>query len=141
MMNRILVVSMLVGSLAVGCTYRGGHPSEPHRNPPDHAPAHGVRGGHGPPAHAPAHGHRAKFQDRELAFDTSLGVYVVIGLPDVFWSDGWYHRRSGDRWQRSGSADGPWFDSRWEAVPPGLRGSPGRGRGQGKGKGKGNAPR
>jgi hypothetical protein len=132
---RILVLLGLVGSLAMGCVYRGHH-DDPY--PPGGPSGPGVRHGHGPPPHAPAHGHRAKFQAHDLEYDEARGIYIVIGLPGLFWYDGWYHRRSGDRWQRSGSFDGPWHDSRWDDIPPGLRGSaPGKGKGKGRDKGKG----
>lgn len=124
----MLLAFALLAVVATGCYHRhphpSGHPSDP-----------GVRS-HGPPPHAPAHGHRAKHHDRDFEFDQHRGVYIVIGLPGIFWRDGWYHRRFRDRWQRSEHWDGPWYDSRWDDVPPGLRGGgPGKGKGKGKKKG------
>ena len=66
---------------------------------PDHREIHG-RGGHGPPPHAPAHGYRRKQQqayhhqggDAKLAFDSDLGVYVVLDLPHHYYFDGVYLR-------------------------------------------------
>jgi len=78
--------------------------------------------GYGPPPHAPAHGYRAKQHGRDLEFDAHLGVYLVLGLPGVYWNDGWFYRRLRDRWQRCGDGDGPWHDARWGDIPIGLRG-------------------
>jgi hypothetical protein len=121
------LILILASSLAVGCVHRS--------YDGDGGPGRG----YGPPPHAPAHGYRAKYQGRDLEFDSNTGVYVVVGLPDLFWCDGWYHRRLGDRWQRSDDWNGPWYDSTWDDVPPGLRGGKGKGmdKGQGQGQGKG----
>jgi len=70
----------------------------------------------------------------------------VVGLPGVYWQHGWYYRPWRDRWQRSGTGDGPWHDARWGEIPIGLRGGKGKGPdhgpghgpgGKGKGRGKG----
>jgi hypothetical protein len=64
---------------------------------------------------------------------------VVIGLPGIYWSSGWFYRQWRDRWQRAGDGYGPWHDARWGDIPTGLRGGkghPGKGHGKGK-KGKG----
>ena len=121
------LILILASSLAMGCVHR--------RYDGDDGPGRG----YGPPPHAPAHGYRHKYQDHDLEFDSHLGLYVVLGFPNLFWGDGWYHRRSGDRWQRSERWDGPWYDSRWDDIPPRLRGGDGKGgkdKGPGKGKGK-----
>jgi hypothetical protein len=79
--------------------------------------------GHGPPAHAPAHGYRQHHQDAELAFDSKLGVYVVVGYSDHFYSDGRFLRFHADSWEVSARLHGPWTAYPSASVPPGLRGT------------------
>jgi hypothetical protein len=137
MSTRLVFALVLVSSLAVGCVYRDRYD---HRHGRDHHHRYEHPGrGHGPPPHAPAHGYRHKYDGHDLRFDSRLGVYLVLDLADVFWWDGRYHRRHRDRWQHSRRLDGGWRDSRWDEIPPGLRGGgPGKGKGKGdKGKGRG----
>ncbi len=74
-------------------------------------PAVARRGG--PPPHAPAHGHRHKHHDTSgtkvtLQFDTDLGVYVVLGHRDHYWSGDRYFRWSGEHWEVSTALAGGW---------------------------------
>ena len=49
--------------------------------------------GNGPPPHAPAHGYRHKHQHGvELVYSSELGVYVVVGFPNHYFSEGHYFR-------------------------------------------------
>jgi hypothetical protein len=75
----------------------------------------------GPPPHAPAHGYRHKHRNRDLVYDANIGVYVVVGLPDVWFLDGSYFRWYGERWEMGVSVDGPWRVARESAVPFKLR--------------------
>jgi hypothetical protein len=75
----------------------------------------------GPPPHAPAHGYRHKHRNRDLVYDANIGVYVVVGLPDVWFVDGSYFRWYGERWEMGVSVDGPWRVARESAVPFKLR--------------------
>ena len=76
----------------------------------------------GPPSHAPAHGYRRKHQSgAELRFDSSLDVYIVVGLTDVYFHDGSFIRIRSGIWQVSATLDGPWKPRAAEWVPPGLR--------------------
>jgi hypothetical protein len=77
--------------------------------------------GHGPPPHAPAHGYRHHHQGAKLAFDSKLGVFVVVGYPDYFYSDGQFLRLDAGSWQVSASLPGPWRPYPSGSVPPGLR--------------------
>lgn len=79
--------------------------------------------GHGPPPHAPAHGYRQKHAGTELAFDSKLGVYLVLGHSNRFYSDGRFLRLHEDSWQVSASLEGPWSAYPAASVPPGLRGT------------------
>jgi hypothetical protein len=77
--------------------------------------------GIGPPPHAPAHGYRHKHQGTTLAFDSKIGVYVVVGHADLFYSDGRFLRLDAGSWQVSASLSGPWKAYSLASVPPGLR--------------------
>jgi hypothetical protein len=75
----------------------------------------------GPPPHAPAHGYRHKHHGHDLVFDTELGVYVVVGLRDVWFLDGSYFRLSGENWEIGLDVGGPWQVAAVGAVPGRLR--------------------
>jgi hypothetical protein len=105
--------------------------------------------GHGPPPWAPAHGYRHKhqraYQSREgsvdLVFDSGLGVYAVVGIPNSYYWDGMYLRISGGEWMRAPYLDAHWAPCPSDAVPSGLRSKAAKansGKGHGKSKGKGH---
>lgn len=71
----------------------------------------------GPPPHAPAHGYRHKHHGHDLVFDRDLGVYVVVGLRDVWFLDGSYFRIFGDHWEVSVGAPNHWRVASVEVVP------------------------
>jgi hypothetical protein len=108
------------GSVTVG----SGDPHDPHGHERD-VHASGPGRGHGPPPHAPAHGYRTKqnagVADVELVFDSGLGVYVVVGLPDHFFWDGFFLRSEKGLWYSSLRIDGGWEPRSSDALPPGLR--------------------
>ena len=92
--------------------------------------------GHGPPPWAPAHGYRHKhqhaYQHREstvdLVFDSGLGVYLVVGIPNYYYWNGTYVRLNAGSWYRA-----PYLDARWVPCPadelPGyLRSKPVKGK-------------
>ena len=85
--------------------------------PPPGPPVHAG----GPPPHAPAHGYRYKHQGHDLRYDAALGVYVVVGFPELWFLDGSYFRWYGERWEMGVDVDGPWRAARVEAVPVQLR--------------------
>jgi hypothetical protein len=124
-----LLGALLAGSL--GCVVvdsSGG-------GPPGHAESHH----RGPPPHAPAHGYRHKHHDHDLVFDSALGVYVVVGLPDLWFLDGSYFRWYGERWEMGVDVDGPWRLAPESTVPGRLRekrhphgGPPGQSKKNGK---------
>jgi hypothetical protein len=80
---------------------------------------HDERGG--PPPHAPAHGYRAKHHGHDLVFDHELGVYVVVGLTDVWFLDGSYFRISGDHWEVSVGSPDRWRVASVSVVPARLQ--------------------
>ena len=98
----------------------------------------------GPPAHAPAHGYRRKHvQGVEVVFDSGLGVYVVVGLTDHYYHDGYFFRLRSGIWESCPQPDGHWKVVSANSLPIGLQAkakvnsnSNNRGRGKGKGNGK-----
>jgi hypothetical protein len=59
--------------------------------------------------------------DVELVFDSGLGVYVVVGLPDHFFWDGFFLRIEKGLWYSSLRIDSGWEPRSSDALPPGLR--------------------
>ena len=95
--------------------------------------------GHGPPAHARAHGrgHRHGSDHTDLTFDSSLGVYLVGGLPNHYFLDGHYLRLEKGQWLISVDLEGPWHPHAVKKLPPGLRAKHGRSHPAKRGKSKG----
>ena len=78
--------------------------------------------GHGPPAHARAHGYRRKqVAGLELVFDSSLGLFVVVGHPDHYYCDGYFYRLSDSMWERSQQPDRGWTCVSDNSIPMGLK--------------------
>jgi len=97
----------------------------------NHTPARKI--GHGPPAHARAHGYRRKqVAGMELVYDSGLGVYIVVGLPNHYYHDGYFYRLSGTLWEVSLQPSSGWASVSGKSLPPGL---------QAKAKGKGKHKR
>lgn len=105
-------VAALIGTVLLGCFLVpagcAGYP-------------YGYGPGYGPPPHAPANGYRYNYLGNDLVYDSSLGVYVVIGRPDVYYYSGLYYRHNHDRWYYSGNLDNKWRTYQGHrALPPGL---------------------
>ena len=117
----ILASLALAASLPQGaCVYEGGHGSPGAQVIVANPPAQ-----HGPPPHAPAYGYRRKQHvengpDLELAFDSGLGVYVVVGIPDLYFLDGHYFRFADSGWQISVHHDSGWTVAVQSDVPSAL---------------------
>ena len=135
---RTLIVGGALAGVAIGCApgtsltvgNRGAPVRVEHPGPPPHAPAHGYR-----------HKQRQNGHDVELVFDSGLGVYVVVGVPNHFYWDGTYLRLDDGRWYASVEIDGGWKPRDSGSLPPGLRKkshASKNGRGHGKGKGLGH---
>jgi hypothetical protein len=78
--------------------------------------------GHGPPAHARAHGYRRKqVAGMELVFDSSLGLYVVVGYPDHYYFDGYFYRHRNSVWEITQHPDGGWNRVSDKSIPKGLQ--------------------
>jgi hypothetical protein len=79
---------------------------------------------YGPPPHAPAHGQRAKStaaHDVKLVFDSGLGVYVAVDVPNTYYFEGVYFRLVNGHWKVAAAIGGPWDPPQKDSVPPGLR--------------------
>lgn len=115
---RLFLSALLLGSAGgLGCVIAAPPPlavvpaPEAHGGPPDHAPAWGYR-----------RNHREEADDgMTLRFDPTLGVNVVVGYPDLYFTDGVFLRFSSGAWQASARLDGPWRMRAEAAVPAGLR--------------------
>jgi len=93
-----------------------------------------VSKGKGPPAHAPAHGYRRKqVAGMELVFDSGRGVYLVVGLTDHYYHEGYFYRLRGGLWEMSLKPD-----SDWKAEANNDNNGNGKGKGRGKVKHKKN---
>jgi hypothetical protein len=95
--------------------------------------------GNGPPPHAPAYGYRRKHVSGvELVYDSGLGVYVVVGLADHYYHDGYFYRLRGGVWEMSLKPNSGWAAVSMASLPPGLQ-AKGNGRNHDNGKGNGNS--
>jgi hypothetical protein len=80
------------------------------------------RVGHGPPAHAQAHGyHRKHIDGLELVYDSTYGVYAIVGMPDHYYCNGHYYRMYGDIWEVSIGLDTNWAPATRVSLPSGLK--------------------
>ena len=77
----------------------------------------------GPPPHAPAHGYRRKHKvdGFDLVYDPGRNVYIVVGYPEPFYSDGKYYRHKKKHWDVSVSMRGSWRKIKDSELPVGLR--------------------
>jgi hypothetical protein len=115
-MGRLALVGVICVSATLACVVV---------KPPDRREVVVVRPdrGHGPPPHAPAHGYRRKFQQDgvTLELDSGRGVYVVVGIDDLFFFDKRYYRCDDKGWFASARPDGGWVVIAVGDVPSGLR--------------------
>jgi len=76
------------------------------------------------PPLAPAHGYHHTYHDGAvLSFDSSLGVYLVIGHPGIyFYDDLYFYQHPTGYWQSSRYYRGPWLRAADPRVPMKLRG-------------------
>jgi hypothetical protein len=106
---------VLAGSLAAGLGLAAGACVHVHSAPQ-------AKKGQGPPAHAPAHGYRKKHASGvELVFDSGLGVYVVLGIPDCYYDDHRFYRLEKGVWKTAPDPKGTWTAAADRDLPPGLR--------------------
>ena len=85
-------------------------------------PGVGQRVSHGPPAHAQAHGNRRKHIDGlDLVYDSTYGVYVIVGMPNHYYCDRHFYRLYGGLWEVSLRVDADWAPATTISLPPGLQ--------------------
>ena len=74
----------------------------------------------GPPAYAPAHGYRTINHAPNMVYDSHLGVYVLLDLPDHYYFNNVYYRYNRNNWFYRYKDTDKWrkFDKR--KLPPGL---------------------
>jgi hypothetical protein len=77
----------------------------------------------GPPPHAPAHGYRHKHHDgHQLEYNTRIGVYVVVNMPETYFGNNLYIRMSSDgNWLVSTRLGKGWRPASRGEVPYQLR--------------------
>lgn len=82
----------------------------------------------GPPPHAPAHGYRHKHRHgHEMKYDSNIGAYVVLNIPQTYFGNNLYIRMSTDgRWIVSATLEGGWRIAAGNEVPPKLKGHKGK---------------
>jgi len=56
-----------------------------------------------------------------LVFDSDLGVYVVIGIPNRYYWNGYYLRIDGDQWYASVDLDDHWEKRSDDSLPAGMK--------------------
>ena len=119
MSHRSWLLSLALGAGALTACIHSPHTHR--QEPPGHSRAEARRG---PPPHAPAHGYRHKHKTQHgtinLIFDSGLGVYVVVGWPDVYWHRDHYLRYVEGSWMTSRQIDGGWVTCGSASVPNGL---------------------
>ncbi len=78
---------------------------------------------HGPPPHAPAHGYRHKhYRGHELEYDSGIGAYIVVNVPETYFGNDLYLRLSTDgSWMVSAVLEGGWRVAVGNEVPYKLR--------------------
>lgn len=74
----------------------------------------------GPPPHAPAHGYRHHYHNHDMIYDSGIRAYIIVGLPDYYYDNGFYFRYSDLGWQISGRLDGRWDITDERRVPKTL---------------------
>ena len=81
-----------------------------------------VNQGHGPPPHAPAHGYRHKYHGHPMTYDTRIGAYMVIDVPETYFCNNLYLRLSTDgRWMVTAQLGNAWRLAVGNEVPEKLK--------------------
>jgi hypothetical protein len=71
----------------------------------------------GPPPHAPAHGYRHHYHNHDMIYDSGIRAYIIVGMPDYYYDNGFYFRYSNIGWQFSGSLNDGWKVTDERRVP------------------------
>jgi len=99
-----LIILFLVGCVdSASVRYNDSSPDRYYRN--------------GPPPHAPAHGYRSKYRDHDMIYDSGIGAYIIVGMPDYYFDNNFYFRFRDGHWQISASLGDRWRDTNRYSVP------------------------
>jgi hypothetical protein len=74
----------------------------------------------GPPPYAPAHGYRHHYHNHDMIYDSGIRAYIIVGMPDYYYDNGFYFRYSNIGWQFSGSLNDGWKATDERRVPKTL---------------------
>lgn len=74
----------------------------------------------GPPPYAPAHGYRHHYHNHDMIYDSGIRAYIIVGMPDYYYDNGFYFRYSNIGWQISGSLNDGWKVTDERRVPKTL---------------------
>ena len=74
----------------------------------------------GPPPYAPAHGYRHHYHNHDMIYDSGIRAYIIVGMPDYYYDNGFYFRYSDYGWQISGSLSDGWKVTDERRVPKKL---------------------
>ncbi len=81
----------------------------------------GYQRDYGPPPHTAKHGYRQPYNGHEVRYDSHLGVYLVVGMPNYYYLDNQYYRYDNNRWYYSQNVNKGWRDYDERRLPPGLQ--------------------
>ncbi|MBL1276678.1 MAG: hypothetical protein COB30_011365 [Ectothiorhodospiraceae bacterium] len=76
---------------------------------------------HSAPPHGPRHGYRHRHHNHSLFFDSSVGAYIVINTPGVYFSNGHFLRFYNNGWQFSNQLGQHWQPAHHDHIPHALR--------------------
>jgi hypothetical protein len=103
-----LPIALLVGCVGSTAVRYDSHPHYEHSD---------VYYRTGPPPHAPAHGYRHHYHNHDMIYDSGIRAYLIVGMPDYYYDNGFYFRYSNIGWQFSGSLNDGWKVTDERRVP------------------------
>jgi len=80
----------------------------------------GQRESYPPPPRAPAAGYHQEYRGHDLRWNASLGVYVIMDLPNHYFYNGDYYRYHRGQWYYSRDMKKRWRHYDERKLPPGL---------------------
>ena len=110
-LSKILVTTVLTGAIlmASGCAVY-----------PDEQGGYGRN--YGPPPRTANDGYQQSYGGHNVRYDSHLGVYLVVGMPDYYYQNNQYYRydRNRNRWYHSRDLNKGWRNYDERKLPPGL---------------------
>ena len=80
----------------------------------------GQRESYPPPPRAPAAGYHQEYRGHDLRWNASLGVYVIMDMPNHYFYNGDYYRYHRGQWYYSRDMKKRWRHYDERKLPPGL---------------------